>query len=125
MPTAAVVVTRPSSRRMDTPKSANKSSIVKRVAFTVPSIQRMPNALTVEIDQTGNPFIDELLVEPLTMRDGMLSLSDRPGLGIELNEKVVERYRLADPLYLPAGFYSDMVFGNEGLAPPPPYQENA
>jgi D-galactarolactone cycloisomerase len=84
-----------------------------------------PNALTVEVDQTGNPFIDELLVEPLTIRNGMLTLSNRPGLGIELNEKVVQRHRLADPLHLPAGFYSDMVFGTEGLAPPPAFEEKS
>jgi hypothetical protein len=79
--------------------------------------------LTVEVDQTGNPMIDELLVEPLRVRDGMLRLSDRPGLGIELNKAVVERLRMQDPLAIPDGFYSDMVFGAEGLGPSPPYQE--
>jgi D-galactarolactone cycloisomerase len=88
-------------------------------------VAAMPTALTVEVDQTGNPFIDELLVEPLRIRDGLLSLSDRPGLGIELNEKVVERYRLADPFDIPPGFYSDMVFGTEGLLPAAAYRENA
>lgn len=88
-------------------------------------VAAMPNALTVEVDQTGNPFIDELLVEPLTIKDGQLQLSDRPGLGVQLNEKVIERYRLADPFDIPPGFYSDMVFGTEGLLPAAPYQEKA
>jgi D-galactarolactone cycloisomerase len=86
-------------------------------------VAAMPNGLTVEVDQTGNPMIDELLVEPLRVRDGMLRLSDRPGLGIELNKAVVERLRMQDPLAIPDGFYSDMVFGAEGLGPSPPYQE--
>jgi D-galactarolactone cycloisomerase len=81
------------------------------------------NGLTVEVDQTGNPFIDELLVEPLRVRDGMLSLSDRPGLGIQLNPAVIERHRMADPLVMPDGFYSDMAFGENAFAPPPPYVE--
>jgi D-galactarolactone cycloisomerase len=86
-------------------------------------VAAMPNGLTVEIDQTGNPMIDELLVEPLRVREGMLRLSDRPGLGIELNRAVVERLRMQDRLAIPDGFYSDMVFGAEGLGPSPPYQE--
>ena len=43
------------------------------------------NGISVEVDQTGNPFIDELLSEPLDIKDGLLSLSEQPGLGIELN----------------------------------------
>ncbi len=81
------------------------------------------NGLTVEIDQTGNPFIDELLVEPLRVRDGLLALSDRPGLGVELNGKAIERYRMADPPTMPDGFYSDMAFGAAAFASSPPYLE--
>lgn len=69
------------------------------------------NGVTVEVDQTGNPFIEKLLVEPLSIRDGQLSLSNAPGLGIELNESVVNRYRLDNPLQIPDGLYSDMAFG--------------
>ena len=88
-------------------------------------VAAMPNGLTVEMDQTGNPMIDDLLVEPLQVRDGSLRLGERPGLGIELNQAVVERLRMADPLAIPDGFYSDMVFGTEGLGPSAPYQEKA
>ena len=87
-------------------------------------VAAMPNSLTVEIDQTGNPMIDDLLIEPLRVQDGLLRLSDRPGLGAELNPAVVEQLRLRDPLTIPDGFYSDMVLGAEGLGPTPPYQEN-
>ena len=88
-------------------------------------VAAMPNGLTVEMDQTGNPMIDELLVEPLRVKNGLLTLSGRPGLGIELNQAVVERLRMADPLAIPNGFYSDMVFGTDGLGPSSPYQEKA
>lgn len=78
-------------------------------------VASLPHGITVEVDQTGNPFINELLVEPLVVRDGQLSLSRAPGLGIELNPSVVERYRLQDPLHLPDGSYSDMIFGKSFL----------
>ncbi len=68
------------------------------------------NGVTVEVDRTGNPFVEELLTEPLCVTDGMLRLSDDPGLGITLNEDVLARYRLPDPFDIPDGVYSDMVF---------------
>ncbi|RPI76652.1 MAG: mandelate racemase/muconate lactonizing enzyme family protein [Planctomycetaceae bacterium] len=80
-----------------------------------------PHALTVEVDQTGTPFIEELLVEPLKVVDGRLQLSRRPGLGVELNQKVVDRLRLKDPYQIPVGWYSDMVFGAEWNKPAGPY----
>ena len=82
-----------------------------------------PHALTVEVDQTGNPFVEELLVEPLQVKDGRLQLSRRPGLGIELNQAAVEKYRMADPLSIPDGWYSDMVFGQQDNRPAGPYRE--
>lgn len=82
-----------------------------------------PHALSVEVDQTGNPFVDELLLEPLTVHEGRLQLSRRPGLGVELNWDAVNRLRLADPLRIPDGWYSDMIFGRNDLNPAGPYQE--
>jgi L-alanine-DL-glutamate epimerase-like enolase superfamily enzyme len=76
-------------------------------------VAAIPNGVTVEIDQTGNPFIEELLETPLKVVDGQLQLSNAPGLGVRLNESVVRRYRLADPLAIPDGAYSDMVFGRQ------------
>lgn len=81
-----------------------------------------PHALTVEVDQTGNPFIEELLVEPLHIVDGRLQLSERPGLGLELNSAVVDRLRLPNPYQIPNGWYSDMLFGSDWNKPAPPYQ---
>lgn len=78
-------------------------------------VASLPHGITVEVDQTGNPLIEELLVEPLVVRDGQLSLSKAPGLGIELNPSTLQRYRLDDPLHLPDGSYSDMIFGKAFL----------
>ena len=82
-----------------------------------------PHALTVEVDQTGNPFVEEILVQPLSIQEGRLSLDRGPGLGIELNWDVVNRLRMADPLNVPDGWYSDMIFGQGDLKPAGPYVE--
>jgi len=74
-------------------------------------VASMPNGITVEVDQTGNPLVDELLVAPLIVRDGLLAMPDGPGLGIEINRDVVARYRVPPGATLPKGTYSDMVFG--------------
>lgn len=39
------------------------------------------------------PAADEILTEPLEIRDGYLILPDRPGIGVEVDETVVDRYR--------------------------------
>lgn len=85
------------------------------------AVAAMPHGITVEVDQTGNPLIDELLAEPLRIVDGMLQLSDAPGLGIALNRATLERYRLPDPFAIPDGNYSDMLFGAEHYQPAAPY----
>lgn len=86
-------------------------------------VAALPNGLSVEIDRTGNPFIDDLLTEPLTVRDGLLRLPNAPGLGIELNEATIDRYRLSADQPIPDGAYSDMSFGKAFDVPTPPYEE--
>ncbi len=41
-----------------------------------------------------SPLQNELLEEPLRSEDGCVQLSDKPGLGVELNEAAVEKYRI-------------------------------
>ncbi len=74
----------------------------------------------MEIDNTGNPFITDLLVEPLLVEDGLLKIPSGPGLGLELNQDVIERLRL-DTDSLPDAHYSDMAFGREHLVQTPEY----
>ena len=86
-------------------------------------VASISNGVTVELDQTGNPFIDRLLVDPLRVHDGQLQLSGAPGLGIELDQDVIDEFRMANPLEMPEGHYSDMVFGPEHLNPVGLYEE--
>ena len=86
-------------------------------------ISSVPNGITVEVDRTGNPFIEDLLLQPLQITDGQLQLSDAPGLGIELNFEAVDRLRMSDPLTIPDGVYSDMMFGKQHFPESLPYVE--
>jgi D-galactarolactone cycloisomerase len=81
-----------------------------------------PNGITVEVDQTGNPFIDDLLRQPIEIRDGLLRLPDAPGLGVELNHKALDRLLLPADQTIPDGNYSDLIFGPDYFNVPPPYE---
>ena len=87
-------------------------------------VSALPNGVTVEIDRMNNPFVDDLLRRPLEVVDGEIALGDRPGLGIELNWEAVERSRMQDPLHIPDGVYSDMMFGRQNLPRALPYLES-
>lgn len=85
-------------------------------------VAALPNGITVEVDQTGNPFIDHLLTKPLKIDDGLLCLSDAPGLGIELDRATVAELALPPGTLLPDGNYSDLIFGPEYYSEPPPWE---
>jgi D-arabinonate dehydratase len=54
----------------------------------------IPNGLLLEFDQNPNALRAELLQEPIKAEDGFVKLPERPGLGVELDPAVVERYRV-------------------------------
>lgn len=74
-------------------------------------VAALGNALTVEVDQTGNPFVDRLLGAPLPITDGLLKLSDAPGLGVAPDPAVLAEFTLPADQPVPDGNYSDMSFG--------------
>ena len=39
-------------------------------------------------------LVDDLLKEQIVIKDGCLELSDAPGLGIEINEKKLEKFKM-------------------------------
>ena len=49
----------------------------------------------VEFDAEENALRDEILVEPVRIRDGKFFVSNAPGLGFELNEEAVRRYTVS------------------------------
>lgn len=84
-------------------------------------IASLDTGIVVEIDQTGNPLISDLLAEPLEMTDGNVYLPRGPGLGIELNHEALDRLSLPPGSLVPEGNYSDMVFGARFFGPAKPY----
>jgi D-galactarolactone cycloisomerase len=55
----------------------------------------LQNEPVIEFDRTPNPLRDDLLVEPLTLRDGYVDVPAGPGLGVQVDMDVVQRYRIA------------------------------
>lgn len=55
----------------------------------------IPNSMFQEFDRNYNPLRENLLKEPITInKEGYIELTDKPGLGIELNDSVVKKYRV-------------------------------
>ena len=48
-----------------------------------------------------NNYSDSLLTRPLTMRGGYVQVPDGPGLGVEVNEEALSRYKMEPPYKLP------------------------
>lgn len=53
-----------------------------------------PTPLLFEYDRTENRFRDELALTPIVLKQGQLAVPSGPGLGIAVNERVIERYRV-------------------------------
>lgn len=85
-------------------------------------VASLPNGLTVEVDQTGNPFIDKLLVKTLKIEDGRLLLGDAPGLGVELDENVLAELTSSYGESMKDGNYSDLIFGKQYYTVAPPFE---
>ena len=51
-----------------------------------------PNFFILEIDQDDAPWRDDLMTHPFTIRNGHLTLPDRPGLGSDLIESELLKY---------------------------------
>lgn len=52
----------------------------------------LQNEPIVEYDRNHNPLRDELLKSPITLQNGRVVVPNLPGLGIEINEHVLEAY---------------------------------
>ncbi|HWV86622.1 MAG TPA: mandelate racemase/muconate lactonizing enzyme family protein [Capillimicrobium sp.] len=53
-----------------------------------------PRCLLQELKPDENPMQHELVEEPIVQRDGWIDVPRAPGLGVEVRESVLERYRL-------------------------------
>ncbi|MDG1731262.1 MAG: mandelate racemase/muconate lactonizing enzyme family protein [Algibacter sp.] len=61
---------------------------------SVPGRMMKPDFL-MEYDQTENALRDKLSYPVIEMKDGMIEVPNRPGLGIDIDEAVLERYTIS------------------------------
>ncbi len=55
-------------------------------------LSAIPNALVCEYQQIVNPLREELLLEPLKIENGAVKVPDTPGLGVFINDEIIEKY---------------------------------
>ena len=58
-----------------------------------PALRPMPPML--EFEQTPNPLRDHLAATPIAQKNGIVKVPDGPGLGIEIDRKVLQQYKVA------------------------------
>ena len=52
----------------------------------------IPGELWFELDRTANPFREHVAVESLRTAGAIIEVPQRPGLGLEVDRALVERY---------------------------------
>ena len=55
-------------------------------------VAAIPNRLMLELNQTHNPFKEELFEEPLVVRNGYMDLPKRPGFGMRVKPGVAAKF---------------------------------
>jgi len=59
----------------------------------IPGRMKSPDFL-IEYDQTENALREQLTFPPIEMKDGMIEVPKRPGLGIDVNEEVLRKFAI-------------------------------
>jgi D-galactarolactone cycloisomerase len=64
------------------------------LAASLQLIATLPGEPWLEFDRSPNPLREELAVESFAPDDGLVAVPNGPGLGVELDEDAIERYRI-------------------------------
>jgi L-rhamnonate dehydratase len=64
------------------------------VAACAHLVASIPNGFTLEYTMSESPIARELVKNPVTLVNGRIEVPQGPGLGIEINEDIVRRYRV-------------------------------
>lgn len=64
------------------------------LSATMQYIATLPNALFLEYCGQETVLSRNLITEPITVHNGMVTIPDRPGMGIELDRDTVNKYRV-------------------------------
>jgi L-alanine-DL-glutamate epimerase-like enolase superfamily enzyme len=62
-------------------------------------VAAIPNRLMLELNQTFNPFKEEIFKDPLVVKKGYMDLPDKPGYGVEVIKNVAQKFP-----YLPGSY---------------------
>ena len=62
------------------------------LAATIQLMASVPNTHLLEIDTSDNAIYQELLIEPLEIKDSFVKVPKFPGLGVKLDQKTLEKY---------------------------------
>ena len=71
---------------------AQAASIQLIAALPVTNHSLFPREPILEYDRSAHPFRQQLVSQPLSIRNGVVDIPDGPGLGIEVNMDTVEKY---------------------------------
>ncbi|MCB0107266.1 MAG: mandelate racemase/muconate lactonizing enzyme family protein [Caldilineaceae bacterium] len=71
----------------------------------------VPSGHMCELNQTYNPLKWEIFKEPYVIEDGILTIPDKPGFGVELIDDIAERFPFAPGPY----YKTNPVFEGKGL----------
>ena len=69
------------------------SDLLTAASLHLNAFQR--RAVFIEFNTSQGPLSRELVKNPLRMQDGFLEVPSTPGLGVEVNHDVIEKYRIA------------------------------
>lgn len=69
------------------------SDLLTAASLHLNAFQR--RAVFVEFNTSQGPLSRQMVKEPLQLEDGYLRVPEAPGLGVEVNEETIERYRIA------------------------------
>ncbi|ESP86978.1 mandelate racemase/muconate lactonizing enzyme family protein [Candidatus Halobonum tyrrellensis] len=58
-----------------------------------PHVRHVPEPMLVEFDRSDNPLREEILASPIDPSGGEVTVPTDPGIGVEVDEEAVERYR--------------------------------
>ena len=69
------------------------SDLLTAASLHLNAFQR--RAVFIEFNTSQGPLSRELVKNPLACRTAIFECPDAPGLGVEVNEEVIEKYRIA------------------------------
>ncbi len=72
---------------------AQSASLHVLASLPIANHSLFPREPILEYDQSSHPFRKELLKEPIYLENGYVNVSDKPGLGIEVNFEIVKKYK--------------------------------